>query len=73
VSFYSVTALRLRAQAELRLGNTGEAQRLLVQAAAAGVQRGSKLDRLAIDRLLGNQVDLGSLAFAVKWSTAGMV
>ncbi|MDQ3336592.1 MAG: protein kinase [Myxococcota bacterium] len=73
VSFYYVTALRLRAQAELRLGNTAEAQRVLVQAAAAAAQRGSNVDRLAIDRLLGRPVDLGSLAFAVHWSTAGMV
>ncbi len=73
VSFYSVTALRLRAQAELLLGNVAEAKRVLVEAAAAGAQRGSKIDRLAIDRLLGLRVDLGSLAFAVQWSTAGMV
>ncbi len=73
VSFLSVTALRLRAQAELRLGNTAEAKRLLVEAAAAGEQRGSKIDRLAIARLLGAPADLGSLAFAVQLSTAGMV
>ena len=73
VSFYSVTALRLRAQAELLLGNMAEAKHVLVEAAAAAVQRGSKLDRLAIDRLLGKRVDLGELAFAVQWSTAGMV
>ena len=73
VSFHAVTALRLRGQAELRLGNTGEAKRVLEQAAAIGTQRGSKLDNLAIARLLGKQVDLGSLAFAVHWSTAGMV
>jgi hypothetical protein len=73
VSFYSVTALRLRAQAELLLGNVVDAKRILVEAAAVGAQRGGKIDRLAIDRLLGKQVDLGSLAFAVKWSTAGMV
>jgi hypothetical protein len=73
VSFWSVTALRLRAQAELRLGNLAEANRVLVVAAAAAAQRGSKLERLAIDRLLGRDVDLGTLAFAVQWSTAGMV
>jgi hypothetical protein len=73
VSFHSVTALRLRGQAELRLGNTAEANRVFAAAAAAGMTRGSKLDRLAVDRLLGRPVDLGSLAFAVHWSTAGMV
>ena len=73
VSFYFVTALRLRGQAELRLGNVTEANRILLRAAAAGAQRGSKIDRLAIDCLLGKPVDLGSLAFAVRWSTAGMV
>jgi hypothetical protein len=73
VSFYSVTALRLRAQAELRLGNLAEAQRVLAEAATAGGQRGSKLDRLAIARLLGTPAELGSLAAAVHWNTAGMV
>jgi hypothetical protein len=73
VSYYSVTALRLRAQAELRLGDEREARRVLAEAAAVGVRRGSKLDRLAIARLLGDPVDLGSLAAAVHWNTAGMV
>jgi hypothetical protein len=73
VSFYSVTALRLRAQAELRLGNTTDARRVLMAASAAAAQRGSKVDRLAIARLLGTSADLGTLAFAVHWSTAGMV
>jgi hypothetical protein len=73
VSFYSVTALRLRAQAELRLGRTAEAERVLVEAARAGSQRGSKIDRLAIARLRGESVDLGSLAFAVQLTTAAMV
>jgi serine/threonine protein kinase/tetratricopeptide (TPR) repeat protein len=71
VSFYAVTALRLRAQAEIRLGNMAEATRLLDQAAAARV--GSKLDRILIERLRGNDVDLGSLARAVGWSTGGIV
>src|SRR5204862_4817827 len=73
VSFYAVTALRLRGQAELRLGNADAARRVLAQAAAVGAQRGSKLDRLAIARLRGEPVELGSLAAAVHWSTAGMV
>jgi hypothetical protein len=73
VSFLSVTALRLRAQAELRLGNADEAHRLLVEASAAAATRGSKVDRLAIARLLGTPTDLGTLAFAVQLSTAGMV
>src|SRR5258707_14293296 len=73
VSFYSVTALRLRAQAELRLGTLDEAGRVLAAAAAAGAERGGKLDRLAIARLRGTPVDLGSLAAAVHWNTGGMV
>jgi hypothetical protein len=73
VSFYQVTALRLRAQAELRLGNTAEAKRVLSEAMAIGAERGSKLDRLAIACLSGTPTDLGGLAFAVRWSTAGMV
>jgi hypothetical protein len=44
-----------------------------MKAAAAGELRGSKLDRLAIARLLGTPIDLGGLAFAVHWSTGGMV
>ncbi len=73
VSFYSVTALRLQAMAELRLGNTEEANHVLLQASVQATRRGSKLDRLAIDRLRGTPVDLGSLALAVRWSTGGIV
>ena len=73
VSFYSVTAQRLRAQAELRLGNVDEANQLLAAAEISAAQRGSTLDRLAIARLRGQRVDLGTLALAVHWSTGGIV
>jgi hypothetical protein len=73
VSFHSVTGLRLRAQAELRLGNVREAQRILDEGATAAARRGGKLDQLAIERLRGNPVDLGSLAPAVRWNTGGIV
>ena len=73
VSFYAVTALRLRALAELRLGDVAEANRVLDRAAVAAIRCGSKLDRLIVDRLRGAAVDLGSLAHAVRWSTGGIV
>ncbi|MFN0249407.1 MAG: serine/threonine-protein kinase PknK [Kofleriaceae bacterium] len=73
VSFYSVTALRLRAEAEIRLGNNAEAMRILDKASIAAARVGSKLDRMLIERLRGNEVDLGSLARAVGWSTGGIV
>ncbi len=73
VSFHYVTALRLRAHAEHRLGNTAEENRILATAAVAAARCGSKLDRLAIERMRGNAVDLGSLALAVRWSSGGIV
>jgi eukaryotic-like serine/threonine-protein kinase len=72
-SFYAPTALRLWAQAELRLGNTGAANMILARASALAGKRGGKIDRLAIAGLLGTAVESGPLAFAVRWNTGGMV
>ncbi|MCW5803408.1 MAG: hypothetical protein KIT31_13575, partial [Deltaproteobacteria bacterium] len=71
VSFYAVTALRLWAQAELRLGRTAAARRILERAHAMSA-RGGMIDRLAIARFLGAPAT-GELAFAVHWSTGGML
>jgi len=71
VSFYAATALRLWGQAERALGNHVEAQRVLARAAAVASERGGKVDRLAIARLIGASVDCGDLGFAVMWNTGG--
>jgi hypothetical protein len=73
VSFYAPTALRLWGQAEMRLGNTAAARATLARASAIAVKQGGKVDRLAIEQLLGPPTDLGALAFAVRWQTGGMV
>jgi hypothetical protein len=73
VSFYAPTALRLWGQAELRLGNTLAGRAMLARASATAVKQGGKVDRLAIEHLLGTPTDLGALAFAVRWKTGGMV
>jgi hypothetical protein len=72
-SFYAATALRLWGQAERVLGNAAEAERLLAHATAVAAERGGKVDRLALARLGGAQVDCGNLAFAVMWNTGGAV
>ncbi|NVB77676.1 MAG: hypothetical protein HOV81_04715, partial [Kofleriaceae bacterium] len=70
------TALRLVAQAELLLGNAGDARDVLASAAAVAAERGGKVDRLAILALSGAQPVMSKrdpLAFAVRWSTGGVV
>ncbi len=70
-SFYATTALRLWGQAERALGNHRAATDVLARAAAVAVERGGKVDRLAIAALTGSTIDT-ELAFAVHWATAGM-
>ena len=70
-SFYAATALRLWGQAERALGNHRTATDVLARAAAVAVERGGKVDRLAIAALTGAPPS-EELAFAVNWATAGM-
>lgn len=67
-SFYASTALRLQAQAEQILGHAW--QKTLERAAAC---RMGEVDRLAIAVLGGQSVELGSLAPAVGWHSAGAI
>src|SRR5690606_21153722 len=72
-SFYAATALRLWAQAERALGNRRAADVVLARARAVADERGGRVDRLAIAALAGAAPDLGQLAFAVRWTTAGRI
>jgi hypothetical protein len=72
-SFYAATALRLWSQAEAQLGNHARARALLAKARRVARERGSKVDQLAIAALGRERVDLGPLASAVVWNTAGAV
>lgn len=73
VSFYAATALRLRGQAALRLGDLRDAERTLARAAEVAAVRGGQVDRLAIAMLRGESPAAGVLAPAIRWATAGMV
>jgi len=72
-SFYAPTGLRLWGQAEQLLGNVRGSRRLFAQAREVAARRGGKVDQLAIAALCGTPVDPGPLAFAVRWSTGGVV
>jgi hypothetical protein len=70
-SFYAATALRLWAQAEQLLG--GDATELFARARTVAAERGGKIDQLAVAALTGARPELGPHAFAVRWSTGGVV
>ncbi|MEO6775047.1 MAG: protein kinase [Kofleriaceae bacterium] len=72
-SFYAPTALRLWGQADQLLGDPRAARALFARARRIAAVRGGKVDQLAIAALAGAPIDPGPLAFAVKWSTGGVV
>jgi len=71
-SFYAPTGLRLVGQAEALLGDHAASRATLGRAAEAAAGRGGKVDRLAIDALVGARIEPGPLASAVVWSTGGL-
>ena len=72
-SFYAATGLRLWGQAEQQLEHHDRARALFERARAIAVDRGGKVDQLAIAALAGAPIDPGPLEFAVKWCTGGVV